>query len=117
MPKKNPKPLSPWLSKIPDCRDKRFIQIGNSFLLSKEAQKLSTGARCLYFDMAMEAGGRINFKFPQSAAFKYGISKTSFDRYLKELIKRKFIEIVSSGKTTREPNNYKFSMSWKQNST
>ena len=67
-------PLKGWLSALPDCRDRRFIQIGNSLMLSKDFQKLSTGARWLYAAMSMESGGRREFIFPLSAAKKYGMS-------------------------------------------
>ena len=48
-----------WITK------KRFIQVGNSLLLSKQFHALSTGSRFLYFCMAMESGGRKNFILPQ----------------------------------------------------
>ena len=40
---------------------KRFIQVGNSLLLSKQFHALSTGSRFLYFCMAMESSGREEF--------------------------------------------------------
>ena len=51
---------------------KRFIQVGNSLLLSKQFHALSTGSRFLYSCMAMESGGRKNFILPQKDAKSTG---------------------------------------------
>ena len=103
-----------WLSAKQDCREGRFVQVGNSLLLSSEFQQLSMGARSIYFCMAMEAGGRRNFTFPQAAAKKYGIPARSMRRYLQELIDAGFIEVEASGRWTRESNSCLFSMKWRQ---
>lgn len=50
--------IKPWLSARLDCKEGRFIQVGNSLLLSKEFQALTAGARFLYLCMTMESGGR-----------------------------------------------------------
>ena len=60
--------LLPHLSAKADNKEKRFIQVGNSLLLSKQFHALSTGSRFLYFCMAMESGGRKNFILPQKDA-------------------------------------------------
>ena len=105
--------LSPWLSAKGDCREGRFIQVGNSLLLSTRFQVLSAGAKHLYLCMAMEAGGRRSFKLPHSAAAKkYGVPSRSFDRYVAELVSAGFIK-KDSGKTTRTPNEYLFLLDWK----
>lgn len=104
--------LSPWLSARADNKEKRFIQVGDSLLFSKAYQSLSSGAVRLYFAMAMEASGKIEFQFPLSVAKKHGFSQASFRRYITELEKSKFITI-NSGRTTREPNIYRFSFLWK----
>lgn len=103
-----------WLSARPDCKEGRFVQIGNSLLLSEPFHSLSTGARCLYFAAAMESGGRRNFTFPQSAAKKYGFPPRSMRRYMQELINAGFIKVESSGRWTRENNHYVFSMRWRE---
>ena len=56
--------IRPWLSAKADCKEGRFIQIGNSLLLSEQFGKLKAGARDLYFRMAMESGGEREFTFP-----------------------------------------------------
>lgn len=66
--------IVPALSAKVDNKGKRFIQVGNSQLLSKQFYALSTGSRFLYFCMAMESGGRKNFILPQKDAKKYGIA-------------------------------------------
>ena len=102
-----------WMSAKPDCREGRFLQVGNSLLLSPEFRGLSMGARCLYLCAAMEAGGKRNFTFPQSAATKYGIPARSMRRYLQELVTAGFVDVESSGRWRRESNRYLFSMSWR----
>ena len=104
--------LSPWLSARADNKEKRFIQIGDTLLYSKAFQELSTGARALYLCMAMEAAGRIEFMLTLSTAKKLGFSQASFRRYVAELAEKGFISI-NSGRTTREPNIYRFILRWK----
>lgn len=78
--------IRPWLSAKADCKEGRFIQIGNSLLLSEQMGKLKPGARYLYLCMTMEAGGKREFTFPASSAEKYHIPPSSFDRFKAELI-------------------------------
>lgn len=104
--------IAPWLSARPDEREKRFIQVGNSLLLSKAFQSLGAGSRYLYFCMAMESGGRRHFLFPQAAAKKYGIASTSLRAHIRELAEQGFLT-VHSMKNLRRPNEYAFSLEWK----
>ena len=60
--------IVPALSAKVDNKEKRFIQVENSLLLSKQFHALSTGSRFLYFCMAMESGERKNFILPQKDA-------------------------------------------------
>lgn len=105
--------IRPWLSAKSDCREGRFLQIGNSLFFSEKFQMLSAGAKVLYFCFCMESGGRREFIFPQSAAKKYGIAPRSFRRYTDELIRSGFVA-VNSGKCVRQPNEYQFSFEWKK---
>ena len=109
--------MLPWLSARLDNKEGRFIQIGNSFLLSKEVQDLSPGARLMYLAMAMESAGKREFTFSRSTAQKFGISETTAARYIKELSSSGFIEMVSCGRFARVANVYSFSMNWKQTAT
>lgn len=95
-----------------DCREGRFIQVGNSLLLCDAFKALSPGARALYFAMLMEAGGRDEFQLPKSDLKKYGFPERSARRYIEELREAGFIT-WSSGWTVREPNDYKFSPTWR----
>ena len=101
-----------WMSARLDNKELRFIQCGNTLLLSKEFQSLSTGARYMYFCMAMESAGKREFIFPQKAAKKYGIAPALMRRYIVELVERGYIEKQSMA-NLRQPNEYKFSQEWK----
>ena len=109
--------MLPWLPARLDNKEGRFIQIGNSFLLSKEVQDLSPGARLMYLAMAMESAGKREFTFSRSTAQKFGISETTAARYIKELSSSGFIEMVSCGRFARVANVYRVSMNWKQTAT
>ena len=104
--------ITAWMSAKADNKEKRFIQVGNSLLLSKEFHKLGVGARCLYMCMAMESAGKRGFEFPLSAAKKYGFGNSTLRRYIAELEEAKFIT-VNSMKNMRRPNEYAFSLEWK----
>lgn len=105
--------IRPWLSAKADCKEGRFIQVGNSLRLSEQFGKLKAGAKDLYYCMSMEAGGEREFTFPASCAGKYRISPSSFDRFKAELIDAGFIRIKESGRLTREKNVYEFVFDWK----
>lgn len=104
--------ISPWLSARADGRDKRFIQVGNSLLLSPKLQALSAGSRWLYLCMTMESGGRRHFTFPLAAAKKYGIPSTSLRAQVRDLTAHGLLT-VHSMRTLRQPNEYEFSLDWK----
>lgn len=112
MPKYRRPTIVPWLSAKVDNREGRFIQAGNSLMLSKQFQTLDPAVRYLYLCMAMESGGRREFLFPQSAAEKYGISPSSFWRHVKVLEEQHMITSQSM-KNLRKPNQYAFCLDWK----
>ena len=101
------RPLLPWLSANMDCVDRRFVQIGNSFLLDSRTQNLSAGAKLTYICMALESGGKADFEFTKTAATKYGIATASFRRYVEELVDAGFVNRIS-GKSSQQPNQYRF---------
>ncbi|MCD7761994.1 MAG: hypothetical protein LUI14_02130 [Lachnospiraceae bacterium] len=103
--------ILPWLSAKKDCKEGRFLQIGNSLMLSENFQKLSVGARWVYLALCMESGGKRTVKFPHSAAKKFGISPRSYDRQIKELLDAKFIEPATVSKY--QGNQFYFSLEWK----
>lgn len=104
--------IKPWLSARVDCKEKRFVQIGNSLMFSEAFQRLNSGSKHLYFCMALESAGRSYFTFPLSAAKKYGISGTSLRRYINELERKGFI-VRHSMRNLRQPNDYNFCYDWK----
>lgn len=107
--------ILPWLSAKPDCKEGRFLQIGNSLFLSKEYRELSYAAQAIYLCMALESGGKRQFTFTKTDAKKYGICPKTLYRQIKELQDKKFLT-VSSGKNTRTPNEFEFCFSWKESS-
>ena len=106
--------IKPWLSANADNREGRFVQLGNSLLLSKRFHELTSGARFMYMCMTMESGGAREFIFPVSAAAKYGISQSSLERQIKELIAAHFISCIEQNQTIRKPNLYRFTVDWKR---
>ena len=117
MPKKKAArnvPIKPWLSANQDCREGRFIQPGNSLFLSPVVHGLSAGARWLYLCMCMESGGGMNVIFPRSAAKKYGIPISSFERYAAELVEKGFVErVLPPGRERWVKAEYRFCLEWK----
>lgn len=112
MAKGGAKPLPRWMSAKRDCREARFVQIGNSMLFHEKFRSLSAGAFKLYICCAMEAAGSINFQIPASKAEQYGIPPRSLARYIKELEEAGFIQKERSGKSTRTASDYSFSFRW-----
>ena len=110
--KKGDKRVSSWLSARADCTEGRFIQVGNSFLLSGTVQKLTPSTRWVYLCMAMESGKTPHFSLSKKEAEKYGIPHSTLDRARKELRDAGFVRI-RSGKNTREKNQCEFDYGWK----
>ena len=75
--------MLPWLSVTPDGREKRFIQVGNSFLLSNTFKKLPGNAVKTYFALCMESGGKPTVTLSHAGAAKYGIDDATFDRAIR----------------------------------
>ena len=105
-----------WLSARVDCKELRFIQCGNSLLLSDQFNALKPGARYMYLCMAMESGGRREFIFPLSSAKKYGISPSGLRRYSAELSTAGYLSFISR-KSLRAPNVYRFDFAWESLAT
>lgn len=106
--------LLPWLSAHVEGKEGRFLQIGNSLLLSKSFQELTSGAQILYLCMALESGGKPTVAFSRSTAAKYGISKNPFARQVSELAAAGFIEVDRDGSYEQfKATIYRFTYSWK----
>ena len=114
--------IKPWLSRRIDHTERRYIQVGDTLLISVKDKDtgqelnrfvaLSAGAKYLYLCMAMEAGRNRKFTFTKTAAAKYGIVHSSLIRNVKELLEAGMIT-RNSGKCTRQPNEYEFAFGWK----
>ena len=104
--------IRPWLSARNDCREGRFLQIGNSLLLSRAFQNLTANARFLYLCLAMEAGGKRDVIISRSHAQKYGVKQSTFSRSIKELSESGFIRIDES-RGRYETNRFEFISDWK----
>lgn len=104
----------PWLTaKKVDKDEGRFLQISNSFMLSEVYHKnLSPGAQMLYLCMAMEAGGKREFTFPNAAMKKYSLPARSARRWIEELEQEGFIK-CDHALYTRQANKYEFVSDWK----
>lgn len=118
MPRRKAAPnvkISRWLSANHDNREGRFIQVGNSFMLSPKVHELTHGAQWLYFCMLMESGGNQEVVFPRSAAKKYRIASTSFERNVHELETHGFVERVQPpGQERWVKSRFRFCIKWKQ---
>ena len=113
--KNNNGQLLPWMSARLDCKEKRFLQLGNSLFFSDTFQQLNAGSRWLYLCMAIESGGKRDVVFSRAIAKKYGIPRNSFSRQIKELKDSGFIEVSIEGNLWQfEPSVYRFSFDWKQ---
>lgn len=81
--------IVPWLSARQDCKEGRFLQLGNSMLFSPVIQSLSGNTLFFYLALSMEAGGRPYVVFSHGVAWKkYHIAPTTYDRAKKSLSKR-----------------------------
>ena len=87
-----------------------FVRVPVNLLQSKKYNDLTLSAQKLYICMALESKGHIEFMFPQSTALDYGFSAATFNRAKDDLIKNGFIILKSSGRLTREKNEYRFSV-------
>lgn len=103
--------LSEWMSCTPDCKEKRFVQLGTSLLQCEAFHSLPAGARMLYIFMVCTAAGRPRFWFDYTTARDYCVSETSFYRNRDTLVQNGFIvPIALKGET---PCNFEFGTGWK----
>ena len=73
---------------------------------------LNFSARCLYLSMIQASAGKREFHFTVSEYKSRGWNATTFTRARDELVAAGFIEFARRGKTTRQPNIYRFSAKW-----
>lgn len=73
---------------------------------------MSIGARCLYLICVAKSAGDGGLEMSARAAEKYGISKTSFLVYMKELKQFGFIRLKERGGDGQTPNKYTVVLDW-----
>lgn len=106
--------ILPWLSGRRDCKEGRFLQVGNSLLLSETFGELSGNAVKTYFALCMEAGGKQTVSFPRARAPAYGISTATFTRAIQELTEAGLISHdFDDNKYRYQANVYRFKVDWK----
>lgn len=105
--------MVPWLSANWSREEGRFIQVGNSLLLSKVWHSLDGNSKHLYLCMAMESGGKPFVTLSRkSAQRKYGVSPSTYSRAIKQLIEKKFVKLDENiGRY--ESNKFWFINDWK----
>jgi hypothetical protein len=101
-----------WCSGNGDNTESRYIQLGVSFFENENVMKLTGNEFKIYTLMVKVAGPNREFSLPRSIYGRY-CTPSTFNDVLKSLIKKGFIELVYSGKCTREPSRYRFTFSWK----
>lgn len=106
--------IRPWMSARRDCEEGRFIQVGNSLLLSDAFQALNSSAQVLYLCLAMESGGKQRVRLSRGQAKKYGIAPATYSRGIKELIDAGFL-VIADDIGRFESNTFLFCTAWKEN--
>lgn len=125
--KQKTKPPESWEYKEPN---QKFARLYCTMLTDKRFLELKPRVRMLYVYMKLQYKGDANknapngdkaqFVFPQHLAFNvYQLytNQTQFRNDIKELINKGFIECVENKKNLRQPNVYKFSNKWKNESS
>lgn len=111
------KPLRFWLTgshgEMIGSKRAPFTQTSVSLLTDPIFNALPPQVRHLYICMTAEAEGERVFQFPRKTAMRYGFNASTFREYVAVLIDKGFIS-RDSGRTTREPNIYRFEDTWKR---
>ena len=106
--------MLPWLTARQDGKDGRFLQVGNSFWLSRQVLSLSYATRWMYLLMCLDAGGKAEVTFTHGRAEKLGISSSSYDRAIQQLIRHGFISRADPDNLAQfAPNRFRFVNDWK----
>lgn len=102
-PKRKRTPVSPWLSANKDCRESRYIQVGNSLLSHPAFKELTAGEKHFYLVLCMESSGYWEVTLSHGRALReYGIKGSSFDNHVKALKQKGFIKQIGN------PNGEKY---------
>lgn len=71
--------------------------MGESLIKDERFQALKPGARYLYLCLASAAKGKKTIVFSGKTVEEYGIPRTTYDSYIKELKAAGFINVVDDG--------------------
>lgn len=112
MPRYKKTPFQEWESKNDDGIEKRYFRLGATLMASEPMRSLSPSAFKILCYMKIESGGKRSFKFPFSKYRAY-TTRPTFEKALKELVEKGFIDIVQRNSNLRKPNIYMFSNRWK----
>ncbi len=105
--------LPNWLydPHVKDSYNRNFIRLSHSLLTHKSFLSLSNSAKMVYIYMVNYSKGNREFSFPYKI-YKKITSKPTFNKCIKELHNKGFIEVIENGKFTRTENIYKFLSEW-----
>lgn len=108
-------PLSPWATAIREGEpeDSRYIRVGTSLYTHPAFTNLKPSTRFIYHLMIDKAAGKREFPFPRAYYRERGLSESTVRRAIAELKEAGFIELIFSGKLTRQQNQYRFIWNWK----
>lgn len=109
--KKHSLPIWLYDSNVKDSSNRNFIRLSHSQLTHKSFFSLSNSAKTIYIYMVNYSKGNREFSFP-FRIYKNITTKPTFNKCIKELQEKGFIEIVEYGKFTRTENKYRFLSEW-----
>jgi hypothetical protein len=92
-------------------KNKKFVAIYHNQLCNEKFMKLPLNAQMLYVYMLDYSNGSMETTFPHRF-YKTIMTTPTFNKCIKELIDKGFIEIKERGKFNHKPNVYKFSDKW-----
>ena len=89
----------------------KLVQIYHSQLTHKNFLDLSSIAKVVYIYMLDYSNGSITTTFP-FRIYKSFTTTPTFQKAIKELSEKGFIEVIENGRFTRTENKYKFLSKW-----
>ena len=112
MPRYKKTPFQEWETKNDDGIERRYFRMGISIMASESMRSLSPSAFKIYCYMRIESGGKRSFKFPFSKYRSY-TTRPTFEKALKELVDKGFVDVIQRNGNLRKANIYSFSSRWK----
>ena len=110
--RKYQKPIWKYDHKVDtSTNDTKLVQLYHSQLVHKNFIDLSSVAKVVYIYMLDYSNGKNITTFPHRI-YKAFTTKPTFNKSIKELTDKGFIETIESGRFTRTENKYKFLSKW-----